>query len=307
MNEPQTKVPDVRDALRAVTDAYGAKAEYLGRPLGDALARLYEAVEATTPQHLWREDGTTFCGLADSPELHVTLHHHTFVEADAHPTCSLCHRRFAHETANRWETLQALHHSLRERIHELTDMSWSERSNASEHFGVSANGVKTVYNDLLVRISETVDAAIPELVTALDIDEAPQLDRVAGDLYVLLEGGLVQNNPVLPVLDLDVLSDEFVDLGTLVDMDSLRDRAYRLGLHKVVARVDAALAQYRLLYRVDFDDGDCLVVHTKDRRRVVERSTSAESDRAIRDVRLYGLCEERDCPECRAEDERTAS
>lgn len=48
---------------------------------------------------------------------------------------------------------------------------------------------------------------------------------IDGDPYIIIEGGLVQNDPALPVFDLDVLADEFPDANTAQEIQSLRERA----------------------------------------------------------------------------------
>ncbi|OJX65522.1 MAG: hypothetical protein BGO95_10700 [Micrococcales bacterium 73-13] len=53
-----------------------------------------------------------------------------------------------------------------------------------------------------------------------------------GDPYVLVEGGLVQNEPILPMFDLDVLNADFI-----VD-DDLAYRARAYGLTGIAARLD---------------------------------------------------------------------
>lgn len=44
------------------------------------------------------------------------------------------------------------------------------------------------------------------------------------DPYVIVEGGLVQNNPSIPVYDFDVLRDDFVDADTFESVEALIER-----------------------------------------------------------------------------------
>jgi hypothetical protein len=63
----------------------------------------------------------------------------------------------------------------------------------------------------------------------------------SGDPYILIEGGLVQNAPALPVLDLDVLSDEHITTDTVNEVRNLMDAASALELPQVVTRCAAWL------------------------------------------------------------------
>ena len=67
---------------------------------------------------------------------------------------------------------------------------------------------------------------------------------VGHDLHVIVEGGLVQNDPALPVFDLDVLDSDFVDDRTIAEIEDLRSRALDAGLWGIVERADRTLAEY---------------------------------------------------------------
>lgn len=45
------------------------------------------------------------------------------------------------------------------------------------------------------------------------------------DPFIVIEGGLVANDPELPVYNLDVLDTDFVDQETFCDVSVMRDRA----------------------------------------------------------------------------------
>lgn len=64
------------------------------------------------------------------------------------------------------------------------------------------------------------------------------------DAFIIVEGGLVQNDPDLPVLDLDVLDAEFVDDDTLDEVENLRDRARQAGAFRVAERAVAWLREH---------------------------------------------------------------
>lgn len=56
--------------------------------------------------------------------------------------------------------------------------------------------------------------------------------------YVIVEGGLVQNNPTLPVIDLDFLHDVSSIYGQQDDVQEVRDLAMQLGAFRIVERID---------------------------------------------------------------------
>lgn len=63
---------------------------------------------------------------------------------------------------------------------------------------------------------------------------------VSTEPYIIVEGGVVQNNPDLPVLDLDELT---TTTENLTGIEHLRDMAVLLGLTDIVTRVDARLSE----------------------------------------------------------------
>lgn len=70
-----------------------------------------------------------------------------------------------------------------------------------------------------------------------------------GDPYVIVDGGLVQNDPLLPVFDLDVLKAGFITDDDILYARDLADRARAYGLTDLAARVDRFLGD-------DLEDGD---------------------------------------------------
>lgn len=62
-----------------------------------------------------------------------------------------------------------------------------------------------------------------------------------GHPYVIVEGGLVQNDPLLPVFDLDVLKTDFITDDDILYARDLADRARTYGLTDLAARVDRFL------------------------------------------------------------------
>ena len=61
------------------------------------------------------------------------------------------------------------------------------------------------------------------------------------DNFIILSGGLIQNDPGLPILDLDVLRSDFVDEDTLERARELRALAHELGLREIENTVNAWL------------------------------------------------------------------
>lgn len=59
-----------------------------------------------------------------------------------------------------------------------------------------------------------------------------------GDPFVLVEGGLVQNDPELPVFDLDILKADFIDADDVQYARELADRARHHGLTETAKRLD---------------------------------------------------------------------
>lgn len=54
------------------------------------------------------------------------------------------------------------------------------------------------------------------------------------DNYIIIRGGLVQNDPTLEVFDLDVLDTDFVDDAAITEVVDLRKRARTAGLDTIV-------------------------------------------------------------------------
>ncbi|MBN9605006.1 MAG: hypothetical protein J0G30_00130 [Actinomycetales bacterium] len=66
-----------------------------------------------------------------------------------------------------------------------------------------------------------------------------------GDPFVLVEGGLVQNDPELPVFDLDILKADFIDADDIQYARELSGRACYHGFTETAARLDAFVASYQ--------------------------------------------------------------
>ncbi|MGV8909589.1 MAG: hypothetical protein ACOH1Y_11460 [Propionicimonas sp.] len=62
--------------------------------------------------------------------------------------------------------------------------------------------------------------------------------------YVIVRGGLVENDPNLPVLDLDILDDQVIDTFTIAEVTYLRKMALKVDLPDVVAEFDQWLAKH---------------------------------------------------------------
>ncbi len=72
-------------------------------------------------------------------------------------------------------------------------------------------------------------ADIQEAGTLIDPDSGNDLELTGwkfanGQDYIIVEGGLVQNDPALPVFDLDVLDSDVNDAGTLSEITNLHER-----------------------------------------------------------------------------------
>lgn len=70
----------------------------------------------------------------------------------------------------------------------------------------------------------------------LDRGEFVATNKRAGDDYIIVRGGLVQNNPSLPVLDLDVLDSDITPsllAETAKEVESLASLASDLGLDDI--------------------------------------------------------------------------
>jgi len=81
------------------------------------------------------------------------------------------------------------------------------RSRVDETFKITSHGkVGELSNGaLLLKLAAALDQQISARPAYVP---QPEPEQTGGDGYVLVEGGLVQNDPVLPVFDLDVLNDK---------------------------------------------------------------------------------------------------
>ncbi|HRN28948.1 MAG TPA: hypothetical protein PK781_01560 [Terrimesophilobacter sp.] len=78
-------------------------------------------------------------------------------------------------------------------------------------------------------------------VLSISLLPAP-IPAYPGDPYVIVEGGLVQNDPLLPVFDLDILKTSFITDDDILYARDLADRARDYGLTDLAARVDRFLS-----------------------------------------------------------------
>lgn len=65
-----------------------------------------------------------------------------------------------------------------------------------------------------------------------------------GDPYIIVRGGVVENDPALPVLDLDVLESEVWDDQTAEEVQALLARAREAGAIGVVVACNGWLRKY---------------------------------------------------------------
>jgi hypothetical protein len=68
-----------------------------------------------------------------------------------------------------------------------------------------------------------------------------------GDPYVIVEGGLVQNNPLLPVFNLDLLDADFVDESDVDYAIELAQTVRTHGLSDIADRLEAFAAEHEHL------------------------------------------------------------
>ncbi len=90
-----------------------------------------------------------------------------------------------------------------------------------------------------------LDARSHQDTRILDVSAVPEpLPIHAGEPYVLVEGGLVQNNPLLPVFDLDVLETDFITVHDVDYAEELADRARAHGLRDIATELDRFVAEH---------------------------------------------------------------
>lgn len=77
----------------------------------------------------------------------------------------------------------------------------------------------------------------------INANSAPELSYPTDTPFVLLEGGLVQNDPGIPVLDLDVLDCPVEDEDAVNEVLDLREKAVALGQFGIVEQVDEWLGE----------------------------------------------------------------
>ncbi|MDR0592598.1 MAG: hypothetical protein LBG60_04935 [Bifidobacteriaceae bacterium] len=99
----------------------------------------------------------------------------------------------------------------------------------------------------------TLAAAVQAVARSAGCDLAAHQDLVnpSGDFYTLVENGVVQNEPMLPVLDLDVSNDMWPDSATVDEMEAKIELASRLGLDSAVKRLRWAVASLDPVYEVE--------------------------------------------------------
>lgn len=86
-----------------------------------------------------------------------------------------------------------------------------------------------IYTDQENGLHEQPLADVAEAGPLVNAETGEALDLAGwrfarGQDYVLVEGGLVQNDPALPVFDLDVLDSDSVDAATVAEVVDLYDR-----------------------------------------------------------------------------------
>lgn len=72
---------------------------------------------------------------------------------------------------------------------------------------------------------------------------APERPTPDGDLYIIIRGGLVVNEPAIPVIDLDVLETDFPDAHDAKYAREQADVARQLGLADIADELDQFAAQ----------------------------------------------------------------
>lgn len=121
-----------------------------------------------------------------------------------------------------------------------------------------------------------------------------QHDEARTDV-VIIEGGLVQNDPEIPVLDLDVLDSwpRDRDKGAAEEVKWLRQQAADAGQHSIVRRCDEWLGQPASTDEQDDDSDDVVIlegglVQNSPRLPVIDRDvmdSDATGDYAVEGVR----------------------
>jgi hypothetical protein len=79
------------------------------------------------------------------------------------------------------------------------------------------------------------------VIASISVIPAP-IPVYPGEPYVVLEGGLVNNDPLLPVFDLDVLKSGYIDEHEIGYATSLAEQAREHGLTEIATRLDRFLA-----------------------------------------------------------------
>jgi len=91
----------------------------------------------------------------------------------------------------------------------------------------SGEEVNVAESDIHNLVSQLVAEQQTDDMTDLTI-EVTQPEGVAGDPYVIVEGGLVQNTPALPVFDFDVLKTDLRDDLSAQEVAELKERVINL-------------------------------------------------------------------------------
>ncbi|MGV8845792.1 hypothetical protein [Tessaracoccus sp.] len=115
-----------------------------------------------------------------------------------------------------------------------------------EFIGVSAPTVSTGTYDL-ERGTWVIPDAELGIPTTGPTPTGPSLngqDDAAPQNYVIVRGGLVENDPNLPVLDMDILDDQVIDTFTFDQVGDLRQMALDLHLPAIVAELDQWLTKH---------------------------------------------------------------
>lgn len=115
--------------------------------------------------------------------------------------------------------------------------------------------ITLIYRNLDGEEFEQPLSDLPEAGILIDPESGDDLELLGwkftrGDSYVVVEGGLVQNSPGLPVFDLDVLDSDPADPGARAEATELQARIMeapqaRLELSTVLGRLTAFLDRGR--------------------------------------------------------------
>lgn len=80
------------------------------------------------------------------------------------------------------------------------------------------------------------------------------LDLDTGDPYVIVRGGLVSNEPMLPVIDLDMIDGTTADPGIEDEVNAKIETAQRVGCHEALAELKDFLKDLHFTHRDHFED-----------------------------------------------------